>query len=210
MANRRRRINLIFLFLTTAESLHAAGTDYVLTTSGRYSLSSTALPASSAASYTSDSYENKFTDYEGAFFFLRQGYAVGISMALYSSFASRAQLPAGESRFALGWVSPQVHLRKEFFDELFFLDLGTGPAHGFGAAEFFGTTNRYSRYNEWGWITSLTLGVAFKVHSDLSLLVLAEGAWLAATVRNPNMLVDDAAKLSQYFLRPGIGFALRF
>ncbi|AFM14259.1 hypothetical protein [Turneriella parva] len=136
-----------------------------------------------------------------------------------TTFGGSHQLSSGKYSLGLAWVPLLARYRFNFVDNLLFIEAGAGPAYGFGALESLVTAtngadarseNRYHKFNEWGFMTNLTLGANINLAAGLDLQVFAEGAWLYAEIRSPNLLVSDSVVWQQYFFRPGLAVALSF
>ncbi len=129
------------------------------------------------------------------------------------------QFSAGKYSLGLGWVPVLARYRYAAINEFVFIELGAGPVYGFGALESeISATNgnalqketRYHRYNEWGIMTSFTIGASWPLAPGLSVQLLAEVAWLYARVRDPNIFVSDSVGWSHFFVRPGLALAFSF
>ena len=150
-----------------------------------------------------------FTDYGGRLFRVNGEWGLGFSLQLYSAFGGRND----NYRAALGWIPLQIRARKTWFNGWVFTELGTGPAYGFGAAEYVAPLSGeklYYKYNEWGWLTSAMLGVDLKLHTGLSLQIFTEAAYIFAHVKNPRLTEAGSIDARQFFLRPGLAIALHF
>lgn len=208
MQNLRRGINRIFILVLVSSPL-AADNGYLATIDGVYSLGSKIVANDALSPYDASNVGYKFTDYGGRFFRVNGEWGLGLSLHLYSAFGGRSD----NYRAALGWVPLQIRARKTWLNGWFFTELGTGPAYGFGAAEYvapLSSEKLYHKYNEWGWLTSAMLGIDVKLHTGLSLQVFTEGAYIFARVRNPRLSETGSMDTQQFFLRPGLAVALQF
>lgn len=208
MQNLRRGINRIFTFLLVCSPL-AAESGYLATIDGAWSLGSKIIASDALAPYDAANIGYIFTDYGGRLFRVNGEWGMGFSLQLYSAFGGRSD----NYRASLGWVPLQVRARKTWLNHWIFTELGTGPAYGFGAAEYVATPSGeklYHKYSEWGWLASAMIGIDMKLHTGLSLQIFTEGAYIFARVRNPGLTQADSIDASQFFLRPGVAVALRF
>jgi len=238
MLNSRLGINRIFslLFLCLAHPLFAQDWDMAL--SGSYSLANAMYKNSLSAFYGVNAAEYAFTDYGGQFY--RRGWKIepGLALGIYSSIGARgllqpaAEVPlaatnaagsaatfaSGEYRLALAWTPLQIRGRAWLYRELIYAEGGMGPAYGFGAAQYksqviSGTTiddNRYHKYSEWGWLTSLVLGVRLAISEHTAISIFTEGAHIYAKIQNPDLTKTGSIVWSQFFVRPGLALVIRF
>jgi hypothetical protein len=238
MLNSRLGINRIFglLFLGLSYPLFAQDWDMAL--SGSYSAANTMYKNSLSAYYGITTVDYAFTDYGGQFY--RRGWKIepGIALGIYSSVGGRglvqptAEVPltathaagsaatfaSGEYRLALAWTPLQIRGRAWLYRELIYAEGGMGPAYGFGAAQYksqiiSGTTiddNRYHKYSEWGWLTSMALGVRLAIFDGVAIHIFAEGAHIYAKIQNPDLTKTGSITWSQFFVRPGMALVFRF
>lgn len=208
MQNLRRRINRIFILALVCSGL-SADDGYLATIDGAYSLGSKIVASDALSPYDASNVGYKFMDYGGRFFWGSGEWGLGLSSHLYSAFGGRND----NYRASLGWVPLQIRARTTWVSGWLFTELGTGPAYGFGAAEYvtpLSGEKLYYKYNEWGWMTSAMLGIDVKLHTGLSLQIFTEAAYIFARVRNPRLTETGSIAAAQLFLRPGLAIALRF